>query len=70
MKGKCNSDPKEQDFRNILFLLGFSYQQENQIIKKLIANCKSTSLLRRIYAVLLSGQFTPAHQEALHQLGM
>ena len=69
MKGKCNSDPKEQDFRNILFLLGFSRQQENQIIKKLIANRKP-SLLRRIYAVLVSGQFTPAHREALHRLGM
>jgi len=68
MKGKCNSDPKEQEFRNILFR--FSREQENQIIKKLIANCKSTSLLRRIYAVLLSGQFTPAHQEALHRLGL
>ena len=69
MKGKCKRNPKEQDFRNILFLLGFSHQQENQIIKKLIANRKPR-LLRRIYAVLLSGQFTPAHQEALHQLGM
>ena len=67
MKGKRN--PKEQDFRNILFLLGFPRQQENQIIKKLIANRKP-SLLRRIYAVLISGQFTPAHREALHQLGL
>ena len=70
MKGKCKRNPKEQDFRNILFLLGFSYQQENQIIKKLIANCKSTSLLRRIYAVLLSGQFTPSSTQALQKLGL
>ena len=67
MKGKRN--PKEQEFRNILFLLGFSREQENQIIKKLIANRKP-SLLRRIYAVLISGQFTPAHQEALRQLDL
>ena len=67
MKGKRN--PKEQDFRNILFLLGFSRQQENQIIKKLIVN-RNPSLKRRIYAVLISGQFTPAHQEALQKLGM
>ena len=69
MKGKCNSDPKEQDFRNILFLLGFSRQQENLFIKKLIANRKP-SLKRRIYAVLLSGQFVPTSWEALHQLDM
>ena len=68
MKGKRN--PKEQDFRNVLFLLGFSRDQENQIIKKLIANNRKPSLKRRIYAVLISGQFTPAHQEALQKLGM
>ena len=67
MKGKRN--PKEQDFRNILFLLGFSRQQENLFIKKLITNRKP-SLLRRIYAVLISGQFVPTSWEALHRLGM
>jgi len=67
MKGKRN--PKEQDFHNILFLLGFSRQQENQIIKKLIVN-RNPSLKRRIYAVLLSGQFVPTSWEALHQLDM
>ena len=67
MKGKRN--PKEQDFHNILFLLGFSRQQENQIIKKLIVN-RNPSLKRRIYAVLLSGQFVPTSWEALHRLGM
>ena len=68
MKGKRN--PKEQDFRNVLFLLGFSRDQENQIIKKLIANNRNPSLKRRIYAVLLSGQFVPTSWEALHQLDM
>ena len=69
MKGKCKRNPKEQDFRNILFLLGFSRQQENLFIKKLITNRKP-SLKRRIYAVLISGQFVPTSWEALHRLGM
>ena len=59
----------EQEFRNILFLLGFTREQENKIVQK-VNTISKKSLVRRVYNVMLSGQFTPAHQEALHQLGM
>ena len=69
MKGKCNSDPKEQDFHNILFLLGFSRQQENKIVQK-VNTISKKSLVRRVYDVMLSGQFTPSSTQALHRLGL
>jgi len=67
MKGKRN--PKEQDFRNILFLLGFSRQQENKIVQK-VNTIGKKSLVRRVYDVMLSGQFTPSSTQALHRLGL
>ena len=67
MKGKRN--PKEQDFRNILFLLGFSRQQENKIVQK-VNTIGKKSLVRRVYDVMLSGQFTPSSTQALQKFGM
>ena len=61
--------PTVQDFRNILFLLGFTHKQEDALVVK-FAQGHKPSLTKRIYAVLCSGQFTPTHTEALRQLGM
>jgi hypothetical protein len=59
----------EQQFRNILFLLGFTREQENKIVDK-INTISKKSLVRRVYDVMLSGQFTPTHREALQGFGM
>ena len=62
-------NPTIQDFRNILFRLGFTRKQENTLVAK-FTNGHKPSLTKRVYAVLCSGQFTPTHTEALRQLGM
>jgi len=61
--------PTAQQFHNILFLLGFTKKQEYALVKKFTQGHKA-SLTKRIYSVLVSGQFTPTNQEALRQLGM
>ena len=59
----------EQEFRNILFLLGFTREQENKIVQK-VNTISKKSLVRRVYDVMLSGQFTPSSTQALQKFGM
>ena len=59
----------EQEFRNILFLLGFTREQENKIVQK-VNTISKKSLVRRVYDVMLSGQFTPSSTQALQKLGL
>ena len=59
----------EQEFRNILFLLGFTREQENKIVQK-VNTIGKKSLVRRVYDVMLSGQFTPSSTQALQKLGL
>ena len=59
----------EQEFRNILFLLGFTREQENKIVQK-VNTISKKSLVRRVYNVMLSGQFTPSSAQALQKLGL
>jgi len=59
----------EQEFRNILFLLGFTQEQENKIVQK-VNTISKKSLVRRVYDVMLSGQFTPSSTQALQKFGL
>ena len=63
-------NPTIQDFRNILYLLGFDAWQENRFIKKLFAPGRKLNLIIEAYGVLCSGQATPTHRETLQKFGL